>query len=90
MDDFFGFISKAATLSSNAGKQISQDLLEKSKEAAITGYYYDTAEDKISAIRPKLDSRFDKDKIDALKRLIAMTSKGIDVSEVFIQSSYSI
>ncbi|KIM27499.1 hypothetical protein M408DRAFT_24439 [Serendipita vermifera MAFF 305830] len=50
-----------------------------------TAALFDGAEDKLSDIRRQLDSSSDKEKMDALRRLIAMISKGRDVSEFFAQ-----
>ncbi|TPX36641.1 hypothetical protein SmJEL517_g01328 [Synchytrium microbalum] len=73
------YISKAASFSG----RFAQTLVERSKEAAVPGYSYDHSEDKVSEIKQCLDSKFDKEKIEGLKRLIAMISKGRNVSEFF-------
>ncbi|KAI8850247.1 adaptin N terminal region-domain-containing protein [Chytridium lagenaria] len=77
------YISQAAALATEAGKRLTQEIVDRSKEVTLPGNLYDTSEDKIAEIRIGLDSKFDKEKIDALKRLIAMISKGRNVSEFF-------
>ncbi|KAI9197460.1 adaptin N terminal region-domain-containing protein [Polychytrium aggregatum] len=81
------YLSRAAHLAQEASKlsqKVTHQLVEKSKEVTIQGHLYDmTSEDKLAGIKPALDSKFDKEKIDALKKLIAMISKGKDVSEYF-------
>ncbi|KAJ3082290.1 AP-3 complex subunit beta-2 [Quaeritorhiza haematococci] len=86
MESMDRYISKAASLAQEASKDLrrfTQDLVEKSKEVSVAGHFYDTSDDKIAEIRKDLDSKFDKEKIDGLKRLIAMISKGRNVSEFF-------
>ncbi|KAJ3036661.1 AP-3 complex subunit beta-1 [Rhizophlyctis rosea] len=80
------YLSRAANLAQEAGKfskRLTQEIVEKSREVGLPGHLYDTSEDKVSEIRTNLDSKFDKEKIDGLKRLIAMISNGKDVSEFF-------
>ncbi|KAJ3396367.1 AP-3 complex subunit beta-2 [Lobulomyces angularis] len=79
MDHYLRKISSVAKIS----KQIKDEIVEKGKEVSVPGHFYDTAEDKIVDVRANLDSKFDKDKIDGLKRLIAMVSKGHEVQEYF-------
>jgi len=45
--------------------------------------YFETTNTKISDIKVQLDSDSDKDKLEGMKRLIAMISKGRDASELF-------
>ncbi|KAJ3108834.1 AP-3 complex subunit beta-1 [Phlyctochytrium planicorne] len=66
-----------------AGQRLTQEIVDRSKEVTLPGNLYDTSEEKLSEIRASLDSKFDKEKIDGLKRLIAMISKGRNVSEFF-------
>ncbi|KAF8463582.1 hypothetical protein JB92DRAFT_3136418 [Gautieria morchelliformis] len=47
--------------------------------------FCDTAEDKVKNIRRQLDSSQDREKLEGMKRLIAMISKGRNVSEFFAQ-----
>lgn len=46
-------------------------------------HLYDDPDDV--SIGPLLDSRFDSEKIDALKRLLALLTQGTDVSQFFPQ-----
>ncbi|CAG8459860.1 7655_t:CDS:2 [Paraglomus occultum] len=87
MTDYF---SKAAALAQSAAKlskKMSEGLVENARElgleATSSQHYFDTSEEKMQHIRKHLDSRHDREKLDGLKRLIAMISKGRDVSEFF-------
>lgn len=85
------YISKAMSFAENAAKlsqKVSQGLVDNAIEIGIQGgdagsQYFDTSEEKMRNIRRQLDSRNDREKLDGLKRLIAMISKGRDVSEFF-------
>jgi len=50
-------------------------------------HLYDDPDD--SSIPALLDSRFDADKVDALKRLLALIAQGVDVANLFPQAIYS-
>ncbi|KAF9102676.1 AP-3 complex subunit beta-2 [Mortierella sp. AM989] len=76
------------TLTSNAvklSKKMQDNLAEGTRDFRFENqaHFLDTNEDKMSEIRKNLDSRYEKEKLDGLKRLIAMISKGRDVSEFF-------
>jgi len=45
--------------------------------------YFETTGTKLGEIKGQLDSQSDKDKLEGMKRLIAMISKGRDVSSLF-------
>ncbi|EPQ54294.1 hypothetical protein GLOTRDRAFT_62844 [Gloeophyllum trabeum ATCC 11539] len=45
--------------------------------------YFDSTEDKLKNIRKQLESNSDREKLDAMKRLVAMISKGRPVPEYF-------
>ncbi|KAI8914728.1 adaptin N terminal region-domain-containing protein [Powellomyces hirtus] len=80
------YLRGAASLASEAGKfskRLTQEIVERSKEVSSPGHLYDTSEGKMKEIRVHLDSKFDKEKIDGLKRLVAMMSKGRNVKEFF-------
>ncbi|KAI9100702.1 adaptin N terminal region-domain-containing protein [Phlyctochytrium arcticum] len=81
------YISKAATLASEASKfsrRITQEIVDRSREVGGSpATSYDTSDGRVGEIRMNLDSKFDKEKIDGLKRLIAMMSKGRNVKEFF-------
>ncbi|KAG1466806.1 hypothetical protein G6F56_004620 [Rhizopus delemar] len=78
------FAEQAAKLS----QKMSQGLVNNARELGFPGgdsgaQYFDTSEEKMRNIKRQLDSRNDREKLDGLKRLIAMISKGRDVSEFF-------
>ncbi|CAG8441070.1 3847_t:CDS:10 [Acaulospora morrowiae] len=84
------YFSKAAAFAQNAAKlskKMSEGLVENAREfgleATSSRHYFDTSEEKMRDIKRQLDSRHDREKMDGLKRLIAMISKGRDVSEFF-------
>ncbi|KAI9355968.1 adaptin N terminal region-domain-containing protein [Zopfochytrium polystomum] len=86
MEQFDPFIKKAASMAVEAGNismRITQDLVERSREVGLQSNIYDNSEEKFSEIRQNLDSKYDKEKLDGLKRLIAMISKGRNVAEFF-------
>ncbi|KAI9440114.1 adaptin N terminal region-domain-containing protein [Lactarius indigo] len=68
------------------GMRIQETLAERTKDLTGSGAgYYDTGEDKTKNIKAQLDSGSDREKLEAMKRLIAMISKGRNVSEYFAQ-----
>ncbi|KAI0259849.1 adaptin N terminal region-domain-containing protein [Gloeopeniophorella convolvens] len=70
------------------GMRIQETLAERTRDFSLAGSgagYYDTGEDKTKNIRAQLDSGSDREKLEAMKRLIAMISKGRNVSEYFAQ-----
>ncbi|KAF9581376.1 AP-3 complex subunit beta-2 [Lunasporangiospora selenospora] len=75
------FTSNAAKLS----KKVQDNIAENTRDFRLENeaHFLETTEDKYREIRKNLDSRYEKEKLDGLKRLIAMTSKGRDVSEFF-------
>ncbi|KAF8515386.1 adaptin N terminal region-domain-containing protein [Hysterangium stoloniferum] len=74
---------------SRLGMRIQESFSEHTRDLNIGKYssatFFDTAEDKVKNIRKQLDSSQDRDKLEGMKRLIAMISKGRDVSEFFAQ-----
>ena len=65
------------TITENAsrlGTRLQETLSEHTRELAITrnGSYFDTPEEKVKNIRKQLDSNSDREKLDAMKRLIAV------------------
>ncbi|CDH59483.1 ap-3 complex subunit beta-1 [Lichtheimia corymbifera JMRC:FSU:9682] len=86
------YINKAMVFAENAAKlsqKMSQGLVDNAREFGFpTGgesgaQYFDTSEEKMRNIKRQLDAKNDREKLDGLKRLIAMISKGRDVSEYF-------
>ncbi|KAF8871773.1 armadillo-type protein [Infundibulicybe gibba] len=80
------------TITENAsrlGMRIQESFSEHTRDLAITrsatSLYLDTPDDKGKNIRKQLDSNSDREKLDAMKRLVALISKGRNVSEYFAQ-----
>ncbi|THU96338.1 hypothetical protein K435DRAFT_858648 [Dendrothele bispora CBS 962.96] len=80
------------TLTENAsrlGMRLQESFSERTRDLALTrsnaSAYLDSADDKTKNIRKQLDSNSDREKLDAMKRLIALISKGRNVSEYFAQ-----
>jgi AP-3 complex subunit beta len=75
------YISKAMSFAENAAKlsqKVSQGLVDNAIEIGLPGgdagaQYFDTSEEKMKNIRRQLDSRNDREKMDGLKRLIAVS-----------------
>ncbi|GJE85585.1 adaptin N terminal region-domain-containing protein [Phanerochaete sordida] len=71
------------------GTRLQETISEHTRDLAIargaSSSYFDTPEDKVRNIRKQLDSNSDREKLDAMKRLIALISKGRNVSEFFAQ-----
>ncbi|CAJ0750025.1 22931_t:CDS:10 [Entrophospora sp. SA101] len=85
MTDYY--FSKAAAIAQNAAKlskKVSEGLVENAREfgleATSSNHYFETSEEKMRDIRRLLDSRHDREKMDGLKRLIAVRR---DLSEFF-------
>ncbi|KAA1467419.1 hypothetical protein DENSPDRAFT_862985 [Dentipellis sp. KUC8613] len=74
---------------SRLGMRIQESFSEHTRDLAFTrgggAAFFDTTEDKVKNIRKQLDSNSDREKLEAMKRLIAMISKGRNVSEFFAQ-----
>ena len=82
------YINKAMTFAENAAKlsqKMSQGLVDNAREfgfpaAGDSGaQYFDTSEEKMRNIKRQLDSRNDREKLDGLKRLIAVTFFNIEM-----------
>ncbi|KAI0806028.1 adaptin N terminal region-domain-containing protein [Irpex lacteus] len=71
------------------GTRLTETISEHTRELAMTrggsSGYFDNPEEKLKQIRKQLDSTSDREKLDAMKRLIALISKGRNVSEFFAQ-----
>ncbi|KAJ7052497.1 adaptin N terminal region-domain-containing protein [Mycena amicta] len=72
---------------SRLGMRLQESFSEHTRELAITrgSSLYLEPDDKGKNIRKQLDSSSDREKLDAMKRLIALISKGRNVSEYFAQ-----
>ncbi|ORX88456.1 hypothetical protein K493DRAFT_268293 [Basidiobolus meristosporus CBS 931.73] len=82
------YLSKAAAFAQSAAKiskKVSEGIVENAREFGFdsSAHFFDTSEVKLREIHKNLDSGNDREKLDGLKRLIAMISKGRDVSEFF-------
>lgn len=63
---------------SRLGMRIQESFSEHTRDLALVGRsanasYFDSAEDKIKQISTQLTSNSDRDKLDAMKRLIAVS-----------------
>ncbi|KAI0073677.1 hypothetical protein K474DRAFT_170602 [Panus rudis PR-1116 ss-1] len=71
------------------GTRLQETISEHTRELAMTrgssSNYFDTPEEKVKKIKKQLDSNSDREKLEAMKRLIALISKGRNVSEYFAQ-----
>ena len=59
------------------GMRIQETLAERTRDFTLTGSgegYYDTGEEKTKNIRSQLDSGSDREKLEAMKRLIAVSA----------------
>ncbi|KAJ7178612.1 adaptin N terminal region-domain-containing protein [Mycena crocata] len=77
------------TISENAtrfGQRLSETFSEHTRPLTTgTSSLYLEPDDKGKNIRKQLDSSSDREKLDAMKRLVALISKGRNVSEYFAQ-----
>ncbi|KAJ7274492.1 adaptin N terminal region-domain-containing protein [Mycena haematopus] len=78
------------TISENAsrlGQRLQESFSEHTRELTIAkgSSLYLEPDDKGKNIRKQLDSSSDREKLDAMKRLVALISKGRNVSEYFAQ-----
>ncbi|TFL04003.1 adaptin N terminal region-domain-containing protein [Pterulicium gracile] len=85
-------MSALTNLSENAsrlGMRLQEQLSEHTRDFQFTksgaSAYLDLSDEKLRTIRKQLDSSSDRDKLDAMKRLVALISKGRNVSEYFAQ-----
>ncbi|KAJ2871880.1 AP-3 complex subunit beta [Coemansia aciculifera] len=82
------YLSKAMALAQDAAKlsmRFSEGLVDNALEFGLDtpGSFYDNAEYKLALVRKELGSGSDKDKLVAMKRLLAAVAKGYDASEYF-------
>ena len=80
MDTALNTISENAT---RLGMRLQETISERTRDIAIVGRsasasYYDTGDDKLRNIQKNLDSNHDRDKLDAMKRLIAVCNFGLE------------
>ncbi|KAJ8509159.1 hypothetical protein ONZ45_g8667 [Pleurotus djamor] len=83
---YFNTITENA---SRLGMRIQESFSEHTRDLSITrgasAAYLEAPDDRTKDMRKQLDSSSDREKLDAMKRLIAMISKGRNVSEYFAQ-----
>ncbi|KAH7912022.1 adaptin N terminal region-domain-containing protein [Hygrophoropsis aurantiaca] len=73
---------------SRLGMRIQESFSEHTRDLSITrgaGSLFDVPDDKVKNLGRQLDSSSDREKLDAMKRLIALISKGRNVSNYFPQ-----
>ncbi|KAH7928278.1 hypothetical protein BV22DRAFT_1030929 [Leucogyrophana mollusca] len=73
---------------SRLGMRIQESFSEHTRDLSITrgaGSLFDMPDDKLKNIGRQLDSSSDREKLDAMKKLIALVSKGRNVSNYFPQ-----
>ncbi|KAF8240686.1 hypothetical protein L208DRAFT_1231334 [Tricholoma matsutake] len=71
---------------SRLGMRLQESFSEHTRDFTLPRTsYLDAQDDKGKDIRRQLDSSSDREKIDAMKRLVALISKGRNVSEYFAQ-----
>lgn len=61
---------------SRLGMRLQESFSEHTRDMVIgnsNASFFDTAEDKVKNIRKQLDSNHDRDKLEAMKRLIAVS-----------------
>ncbi|KAF8340022.1 adaptin N terminal region-domain-containing protein [Cantharellus anzutake] len=74
----------------NLGMRIQETISESTRDLPFMGRspnleFFDTDEDKVKKISRQLESSSERDKLEAMKRLVALISKGRNVSEFFAQ-----
>ncbi|TBU27074.1 adaptin N terminal region-domain-containing protein [Dichomitus squalens] len=70
------------------GARLQETLSEQTRDLSLRASgsaYLDNPEEKVKNIRKQLDSNSDREKLEAMKRLLALVSKGRNVSEFFAQ-----
>ncbi|KDQ14349.1 hypothetical protein BOTBODRAFT_132529 [Botryobasidium botryosum FD-172 SS1] len=85
MDTALSSLSENAT---RLGMRLQETISEHTRDLAIVGRssgasYFDSSD--LRNIQRHLDSNHDREKLEAMKRLVAMISKGRNVSEFFAQ-----
>ncbi|KAI0366314.1 hypothetical protein BV20DRAFT_972039 [Pilatotrama ljubarskyi] len=74
---------------SRLGMRLQETLSEHTRDLALTrgsgSAFLDNPEEKVKNIAKQLDSNSDREKLEAMKRLIALISRGRNVSEFFAQ-----
>ncbi|XP_006459251.1 hypothetical protein AGABI2DRAFT_177251 [Agaricus bisporus var. bisporus H97] len=83
------YLSSLTENATRLGMRLQESISEHTRDLAIARgagtTYLENADDRTKDIRKQLDSNSDREKLDAMKRLIALISKGRNVSEYFAQ-----
>lgn len=70
------YLSSITENASRLGMRLQESISEHTRDFAITrsssSLYLDTPDDKVKNIRKQLDSTSDREKLDAMKRLVAV------------------
>ncbi|KAI8049693.1 adaptin N terminal region-domain-containing protein [Syncephalis plumigaleata] len=79
------YLARAAQTAAQLSKRLTDTVTETTRELAFdTGSrYLETAEDRLQDIKHLLESRYDREQLEGLKRLVALISKGWNVAEFF-------
>ncbi|KAI0029762.1 adaptin N terminal region-domain-containing protein [Vararia minispora EC-137] len=82
-------LNSLAENASRLGMRLQESFNERTRDLTLAGggaaAYFDTGEDKVRLIRKQLDSSSDREKLEAMKRLLALSSRGRPVTEFFAQ-----
>jgi len=71
------YLASITENASRLGTRIQETFSERTRDISFAGagsLYMEAGEDKLKDIKKKLDSNSDRDKLDAMKRLIAVRS----------------
>ncbi|KAJ1983481.1 AP-3 complex subunit beta [Dimargaris verticillata] len=82
------YLNRAAALAQSAAeisKRVSEGIVENAKDFGFESpdQFYDNAELRLGDIKEKLDSRSSRDKLEGMRRLLAVVAKGHDASQFF-------
>ncbi|OSX59030.1 hypothetical protein POSPLADRAFT_1151272 [Postia placenta MAD-698-R-SB12] len=81
--DFNAISENASRLGARLQETFSEHTRDLNLARASSSAYLDNPEEKVKNIKKQLDSNSDREKLEAMKRLIALISKGRNVSEFF-------
>ncbi|RKO97530.1 hypothetical protein CAUPRSCDRAFT_10803 [Caulochytrium protostelioides] len=90
MDHYLQRAGQLASQATRLSKRLTSEILERSRDsglpvvsAVVGARLDDTSDDRLHEIRQQLNNRFERDKLDGMRRLIALIAKGRDVSDFF-------
>ncbi|KIY44117.1 hypothetical protein FISHEDRAFT_67789 [Fistulina hepatica ATCC 64428] len=78
------YLDSIAENASRLGMRLQETISERTRDLGKASTL-DTSDEQYKNIRKQLDSNSDRDKLDAMRRLIALISKGRNVSDHFAQ-----